>query len=134
LRDIPELPHYMSVAQAAQLFGISKTSMYYKIYDQQKFKEVYRVGGDPEDEHGINERPFLLIRRSEVLAIKEAEDKENASVEQETPAQRLNSWNRRVKEWGRRVGTFGEIFEKGRPTHELIEAYQQAHPNDPRPV
>lgn len=130
LKDIPELPHYVSVAWVAKLFGVSKTAIYYKIYEQEKFREVYRVGGDPDDPKGERERPFLLLRKSEVEKVKKAEDEAK-----ELPPMRLrvNEWNKRVKAWGRLNG-FSTVNERGRPNLLLTKAYIESHPDDPRPL
>lgn len=131
LRDIPELPHYISVAQAAAVFGISKTSVYYMIYDQGLFEVVYRIGGDPEDPSGLNERPFLLLLKAEVSRVKKAKD---AAAQAGPPLLvRVKEWNRRVKEWGKENG-FGPSSPAGRPNRLLVAAYNENHPDDPRPA
>lgn len=129
LKDIPEHPHLMSVAQVAKYFGITKTAVYYKVYNQERFKQVYRIGGDPDDPHGEKERPFLLLLRSEVEMVKAAE--EAAKVGPSHP-QKVNEWNKRVKAWGRGQG-YSTVNERGRPNKLLTEAYITAHPDDPRP-
>src|SRR3954468_18263042 len=92
MKDIPELPYYISVAQAAKMFGLSKVSMYYKIYTQRAFQNVFRIGGNPEDPAGSNERPFLLLLKSEVHEVLKAEIEAQNRV---TPEQQLNDWNHR---------------------------------------
>lgn len=120
----------MSVAQVAKLFGITKTAVYHKIYKQKAFNNVFRVGGNPNDPHGEHERPFLLLLKSEVHAVKESETARRNTV---SPEQQVREWNRRVKDWGRQDGRFGPIHPGGRPVQELKIAYEKAHPDDPFP-
>lgn len=126
LEDIPEMPGYISVARAARIFDMTKASIYYKIYEQEKFKHVYRLGGGDEES-----RPVLLLLESEVRQVAAREAEEAAVVPLKD---RLNAWNKRVKDWGRRTGwSATEIHVAGQPDLKLQAAYLAATPQDVRP-
>src|SRR3954469_18984974 len=127
LEDIPELPGYISVARAARIFDMTKASIYYKIYEQEKFKHVYRLGGVDEES-----RPVLMLLESEVRQVAKAELDEADIVPLK---ERLNAWNKRVKQWGRETGwTATEIHVAGQPDLKLQGAYSAANPGDARPA
>lgn len=130
--DLPELPGYMSIAEAAKLFGLTRQGIYYRAFTAKKFGTVYRVGGGTDS----GERPFLLLARAEVDRVLREEAQQVAhQAALVTPEERLNAFHRRVKEWGLWSNwTRTRISTKGRPHHELVAAYEQAHPNDRRPV
>ena len=134
LEEIPELPGYMSVTQAAKAFGVTKQGMYWRIYDAQMFKAVCRVGGNEEDE-----RPFLLLSINEVEQLLRAEreqtpEQAEAQAKREH-AHRVNEWHKRVKAWGRQTGfNDGRIAAQGRPPKALVDAYLSAHPDDSKPA
>jgi hypothetical protein len=124
-KDLPELPHYVTVAQAAKLLDISKTSVFYDIYVSRKLREAFRVG-DEED----GDRPVVLLMRSEVEMLA----KQLQAPPVKTLEQLQADWNRRVKDWGTESGWMRfRISDKGRPRKELVEDYLAVHPNDPRP-
>lgn len=126
-KDIPLLPRYISVAQAARIFGMSKPGIYDKIYKQRKFDVVFRVG---DDEYG--DRPFLLLLKDEVLAVKKHEDEIAAMPPPLTAL--VSAWNQRVKDWGRQSDMDGfRVNPKGPPNARLVEAYLNSNPRDPRP-
>jgi hypothetical protein len=135
MADIPELPGYVSVSRAAAIFGFSKPSIYYKIYEQGSFRHVYRIKGADDET-----RPVLVLLESEVLAVKEAEDAAAMPVgEADLPyAKRLTRWHRRVKKWGLDAATGSAVAQsinyRGFPTLQLQAAYLAAHPEDPKPV
>lgn len=128
VNELPELPRFINIAQAARILGITKTSVYYKIYDQKKFNVVYRVGGGKDAPP--DDRPYILLLKVEVEDLAKAEREAAAEVPLRI---QINLWNRRVKEWGRQNG-WGVVNPKGRPNLDLIEAYVKSHPNDPRPA
>lgn len=128
VNELPELPRFINIAQAARILGISKTSVYYKIYEQKKFNVVYRVGGGKDAE--ADDRPYILLLKVEVEDLAEAEKAAAAEVPLRI---QVNLWNKRVKDWGRQ-NDWGVVNPKGRPNLDLIEAYVESHPNDPRPA
>lgn len=127
INDIPELPGYMTVNRVAALLGLSKASVYYKIYDQKAFKHVYKVSGRDNDQ-----RPVLLLLESEVKAVVAEEQRK---AEQQPLRVRLHAWNMRVKEWGRSTGWGGgvPIHKSGMAHKDLVRDYVKEHPEDPRP-
>lgn len=134
--DLPELPGYMSVAQACKLFKLSKQGMYYRIFDLGQFRTVYRVGGGREEEGERRERPFLLLVKDEVMRVYR-EEQEAQGNEQSAREKReaLNQFHRRVKDWGlANDWTQSRISPKGRPHEALVRAYEKAHPKDRRPA
>jgi hypothetical protein len=122
--QFPELKGYLSVARVAELFGMKKASIYYKIYEQRRFKQVFRVPGATDDA-----RPVLVLLESEVRQVL-AEEQANAEP---SPQQRLTEWHRRVKAWGRDNGYELKIHAAGKPLLEICEAYERANPQDPHP-
>ena len=126
IEDIPTMPGYVSVARAAKIFGMSKASIFYKIYEQEAFRHVYRLAG--AEDHA---RPVLLLLESEVYQVA-AREREEARTE--SFRARLNHWNKRVKQWGRETGwTRTEIHTAGQPHRLLQQAYLAVHPDDRRP-
>lgn len=128
LHSLPELPGYVSIARAAAMMGCSKVTIYSKIYDQGVFQHAYRIGGAQDD----TGRPVLVLLEQEV------KDRLAADAEREASRvvpyrHQLTAWNRRVKEWGRQSGWSGAIHTAGQPHLELANAYEAAHPQDPRP-
>lgn len=127
VENIPVMTEYVTVAQAAEILGITRTGVFYKIYDQRLFNTLVRVA---EEDDTPKKRPLLLIKRWEVEAVARGELPKRAKSSHEV----RREWNRRVKEWG---GSTGEpefrVAPTGAPRSVLIEAYLQAHPNDPRP-
>lgn len=119
--DIPRLPGYVTIPEAAEILGITRTTMYYKIYEQRAFRTLFRVG-DPEE----GRRPIVLLLETEVrdLARREAE----LAVHTPDP---LNAWNKRVKDWARGNGM--TVHVAGQPSMQLRTAYVAAYPQDPRP-
>src|ERR1700755_2723471 len=106
--DLPELPGYMTVQAAADLFGFAKASIFYKIYEQQVFKHVYRIGSVEE-----TKRPVVVLLESEVRQVKAREDAEAAQIPYHM---RINAWNKRVKDWGRATNWRAtEINIQGQP-------------------
>lgn len=95
--DIPELPGYLTVQAVGKLFGIAKESVFWKIYTQKAFQHVYKVGSPDE-----TQRPVLLILEDE--AHKVFKQEQLSRVREDTDAEKLNAWNKRVKQWGRDTG------------------------------
>lgn len=128
LAEIPVLPGYISVARAAKIMGLHKVSVYYKIYEQDAFRTVFKVPGADE-----GSRPIILLSQAEVEQVAARERAEAANV-QAPLRERLNAWNKRVKAWGIET-SWGDqpIFEAGAPSRPLQSAYLQAHPQDARP-
>lgn len=127
IEDIPELPGYISVSRVAAKFGMTKASIYYKIYEQGAFRHVYKVTGSDDDQ-----RPVLLLLESEVEQVYRAEkERENYVPLRE----RTHAWNKRVKQWGRdsKWGGGVPIHAAGQAHRDLQLAYVKAHPDDPRP-
>lgn len=140
MADIPELTRYMTIAQVAKLFGVSKTAIYNRIYAREQFPTLFRLGGNPavgpEDPDEREERPIILLLRSEVQAAWEQEQREKAdSAAAPMPQPRkLTEFHRRVKAWGIETGWCGgPIGVKGAPRSDLVAAYESAHPDDLRP-
>lgn len=126
IRDVPLLPHYITVAQAARLLNMTKTSVFYNIKITRRLREVFRIGDEDE-----GDRPVVLILRQEVenLAAELAQEPGKAYD------QLLNDWNRRVKQWGFDTGWDKfRISEKGIPRKELSDDYLAVHPDDTRPA
>jgi hypothetical protein len=129
LADIPVLPGYISVARAAKILRMNKVSVYYKIYEQDAFRTVFKVPGAEE-----GSRPVILLLEAEVTAVAN-NLAAVASVVGEVPLRdRLSGWNKRVKAWGSETG-WGDkkIYEAGQPSRPLQNAYLAAHPEDARP-
>lgn len=125
IKDVPPLPHYVTVKQAAKMLGMSKTSVFYNIYNTRLLREVFKVG-DEED----GDRPVVLILRSEVEQVVG----KLAAAPVKTLDDLRADWNRRVKQWGVDSGwNKFRISEKGVPRKELVEDYLASHPGDPRP-
>lgn len=124
--DFPEVPGYMTVAQVAKLYGVSKENVYYKIYTQRRFRKVFRVGKNRNE----TTRPVLLLDEAEVRAMHARETAVSYDKQ-------LLEYNRRVKEWARRTGwrsrTGTPTHLNGPPHRELVEAYTAANPQDPPP-
>lgn len=125
LEEIPPIPGYISVARTAKILGMTKASVYYKIYEQNAFKTVFKLPGS-EDES----RPVLLLLESEVrrVGVREAEERTMVPLKE-----RLAGWNTRVKTWGSDNGWQTPIHRAGQPPKALQEAYLSAHPEDVRP-
>jgi hypothetical protein len=127
IEQIPQIPGYLSVAQAAEIFGYAKESIFYKIYRQRAFNHVYRVG-----DTSPGSRPVLVLLEAEVREVKARED---AASTEEPFKSRLRSWNRRVKQWGvDNNWTQNVIHKSGQPHIDLQAAYEKAHPDDLRPT
>lgn len=127
-REFPALPDLMTVAQAAKLFGLTKTAMYHRIHNMNQFKNVWSLG-DPD-----NERQIIVLLRDEVEKVKAEEDYLAEYAATHLPyEQRLNEWTRRVKQWGRDQGSF-DVRLNGHASGELVSAYLRVHPDDTRPV
>lgn len=126
LEDIPPIPGYVSVARTAKILGMTKASVYYKIYDQDAFKRVYKLPG-AEDAS----RPVLLLLESEV---REVAEREAAARPRDPAREALAAWNKRVKDWGRTTGwSVTDIRAPGQPHLSLQAAYIAANPDDVRP-
>lgn len=128
LSEIPVLPGYISVARAARLLNMNKVSVYYKIYEQDAFRTVFKLAGAHDES-----RPVILLLEAEVKAVAAREQHE---AETFAPAlrERLNAWNKRVKAWGLSTGwSDGTIHVAGAPSRPLQTAYLEANPQDPRP-
>lgn len=124
--DLPELPGYVSVAQAANILGMAKTSVFYNIYTTRLLNQVFRVGNVEE-----GERPFILLLKTHVEQVA----KKLNSLPEPTCEQLLAEWNQRVKQWGLTSGWDKfRISEKGVPRRELVADYLKDHPEDARPV
>ncbi len=127
--DIPEFPGYLGVSRVAQLFGITKTGVYYKIYDQRVFRHVYKVAGNED-----GQRPTLMLWEPEVMEVlkRETDEREKRGV---PLRDRVSAWNKRVKQWGRDTGwnNGAHIHDTGRPHNDLVSAYLASNPDDPRP-
>lgn len=121
---IPVSPEWVGVSEAARMLGVSRTSVYYRIYDQGKFQQVYRLG----DEEG--ERSVLILSRREVEQVVREEQQE-----QPRPLRvRRFEWTKRVKAWAQQAEWAGHVARRGRLTDDLVAAYEQGHPEDPKPV
>ena len=136
VEDIPPLPGYVSAAQAAAILGINKVSLYYKIYEQEAFRTVFKVVGTDEDQRPV----ALLLLEKEVLSLAAAERAaRTARMAAQEPAsfrQRLALWNKRVKTWGINTGWDHDnrpINGSGAPVRDLQLDYLRANPDDPRP-
>lgn len=124
--DLPELPGYVSVAQAAKILGMAKTSVFYNIYTTGILRQVFRVGDEKEEE-----RPFILLLEADVKRVAE----QRLAVPAPTYEGLLAEWNQRVKGWGASSGWDKfRISEKGVPRRELVQDYLKDHPEDTRPV
>jgi hypothetical protein len=125
--DIDELPGYVSVAKAADRYGVNKGTIYYHIFTTQELKTVFKItkGGD-------DPRPLLVISEAEVDKVFTRRNAERV----DTPQVKLDlrSWNRRVKQWAAEVHwTKTPVLVSG-PPHRILElAYQDAHPEDTKP-
>lgn len=132
--DYPQLPGYMTVAQVAKLWGTSKENIFYKIYNQQKFKHVYRVG-ENEDE---TKRPMLMLLAAEVREVYEREQREKQEGKPLTVAQQRAAWFGRVRVWGREQGwrskTGSPVYDSGPLHRDLMDDYLKAHPDDAEPA
>ncbi len=127
--DLPQLPGFLTVPQAANHLGLSLQGIYYQIYHSKIYKKVYRVGGTAE-----NDRPFILIEERDFWrAVREAEQAGAAkrSVDEEGRSA-LAAWHMRVKAWARNNGWTVNVT--GPPRVQIREAYVEANPQDPRPV
>lgn len=136
LRDIPAMTEYVTISQAAEMLGMTRNGIFYKVYEQRAFNTVVKVAEeDDEDdgarnERGFKKRPVLLIKRWEVEAIASGELPKKVK----NPALLLRDWNRRVKAWGESSGKSEfRIAATGAPRRQLVEAYLEANPDDPRP-
>lgn len=126
--DLPEVPGYISVARACAIMGIAKSSMFYKIYEQKAFRQVYRLSGEDDDA-----RPTILMVEAEVLAVQRAEAE---AVRQLPLHERVMDWNKRVKAWAAEHTDLWptRVHAAGPPARELQMLYQQHVPQDPRPL
>lgn len=127
LADIPELEGWVSVARVAEAFKCTKESVYYMIHEQGLFRGVRRIGGDPADPSGKKRRAYLLIPQGEFERVRA-----ERSAKQPPFTTQISEWHKRVKQWGRQNEYFSG--ESGRPNQALIAAYQDTHPDDPRPT
>lgn len=122
IADIPALPGYLSVHDAATVFNVTKTTIRLWIYTR-VFTGVVKIGNDAEDA-----RPRLLIPTGEVeRVLAETNQVEQRRAERDVPRE----WNRRVKQHFRSKG--GRANEAGPPTREMVKMYEADHPEDPRP-
>lgn len=132
LSDIPILPGYIGVARAAKILDISRVSVYYMIYEQDAFKNVFKVESRDGDT-----RPMILMAEAEVRRVA-AEKQERASQPPPGPLrERVTAWNKRVKDWGVQTGwdisSGVRINKAGQPHQDLKVAYLKEHPDDLRP-
>lgn len=126
IKDIPELPGYMTVAAVSDLYGVNKGTIYYMIYNSRRFKSVVKVSKGLDDQ-----RPMLLLSADEVKKIFDV--RENFVPIDPSRAKDLTIWNRRVKQWGRQVGWGDQILASGPPAIGLVDEYVRQHPQDPKP-
>ncbi len=132
LADIPILPGFIGVARAAKILGVSRVSVYYMIYEQDKFRNVFKVESRDGDT-----RPMILISEAEVLRLAAQKLAEAEQPAQGSLRERITEWNLRVKQWGNDSGWAADngvtINKAGQPHHDLKAAYLAAHPDDQRP-
>jgi hypothetical protein len=131
LDTIPVMTDYVTVTQAAEILGITRNGVFYKIYDQRIFNTIVRVAEEDDiSREASKRRPVLLIKRWEVEAVAKGELPKRSK----SPQLVRKEWNRRVKEWGGSTGNPEfRVAPTGAPRAVLIDAYVAAHPEDPRP-
>lgn len=125
IKDIPDLPGYMTVAQVAFLFNVSRFTVYDDIYVKRRFKKVFRAG-KPED----TGRPMLLLDETEVR-------EQYEQSQQLSPKQAFRAWNLRVKTWANESGWAQRnglvVSPRGEAQLKMVFAYVDEHPDDPNP-
>jgi hypothetical protein len=125
--EIPDLPGYLSVAQVVERYGINKQTVYYMIFSQRAFKRVFKIsrGSDAK-------RVVLMLNEAEVASVMQQREERGHRPPSRKAA--LRDWTYRVKQWGwDNKWTATPIAKSGPPTRQLVDAYLQAHPDDPRP-
>lgn len=134
IRDIPELPGYLTVSAVAERYGMAKGSIYHMIYAKRRFKNVYKVGkgGHKGGKGGEDKRPLLLLATNEVDEV--FAQRERPQVTDPDLSQKMNAWNKRVKQWAREQGWTQTVIRiSGQPPKVMQQAYLQANPDDTRP-
>lgn len=129
VKDIPELPGYLTVAAVSERYGIHKGTVFYMIYNSRRFENVYKVSKGKTN-GTEDQRPLLLLLEEEVKTVMA----DRGLTEQAGPNSTLAAWNRRVKDWARSIGwTQTPIEVKGPPQRALVAEYLKANPDDIKP-
>lgn len=128
--EIPELPGYITVAALSDKYGVDKGTIYYMLYNGQKFSRPYKVMKGT-----VDPKPLILLDRNDAFKVMDARaQQQSAKANLPATAQELREWNRRVKDWGIETGwTQTRISESGQPSLPLIRAFLEKYPQDVRP-
>lgn len=129
LASLPVLPGWVTMVQAAKILGMTLPGVHWRI-NNGDFKWVFRVGGED------GERMTVLINENEVLEFDKNRERRAGERAVDLAFRRqLREWNRRVKAWAaEHMPDAGALYQSGPPTKAVRAAFEEANPDDPRPV